>query len=124
MCGTSQYLQTKVLVVLSDLRVASRLSFQIIPLTVLVMSLSGELMLSVLGAGKATLLTFKCGGGVEEDKEQLGSMTLLVVTVFNQLIQLREVELTDLCQWKSRLRCVLGMLLDCILQLGMATVWS
>ena len=42
--------------------------------------------------GKDTLLTSKSGGGVEEDREQLGTMTLLVITVFHQLVQLGEVE--------------------------------
>ena len=59
-----------------------------------------------------------------EDREQLGSMTLLVVTVLNQLIHLEEVELTDLWQWRIRLRCILEMLLDCMLQLIVTTVWS
>ena len=76
----------------NDLRVAPRPSFQTIPLTAMVMSLSGELLWSVLGKGKYTLLSFKCGGGVEEDRGQLGSITLLVITVFNQLVQLHEVK--------------------------------
>ena len=61
---------------------------------------------------------------MEEDRGQLGSMTLLVVTVSHQLIHLEEVELTYLCQWRIRLRCALEMLLDCMLQLVMTMVWS
>ena len=74
---------------LSDLGVvprAPRPSFQNIPLTAMVMSLSGEHMWSVLW--KATLLTFKSGGGVEEERDQLGTMTLLVITISNQLGQI------------------------------------
>ena len=80
---------------LSDLRVAPqalRPSFQITPLTAMVMSPSGECMWSVLEVTIDTLLTFKSGGGVEEEREQQGSMTLLVITISHQLVQLREVE--------------------------------
>ena len=80
---------------LRDLRVtpwAPRPSFQITPLTAMVMSHSGEHMWSVVEIEKATLLTFKSGGGVEEDREQLGTMTLLVITFSHQLVQLGEVE--------------------------------
>ena len=59
---------------------------------------------------ETTLLTFKSGGGVEEDREQVGSMTLLVITVSHQLIHLEEVELKYLCHWRIKLRCTLGML--------------
>ena len=123
-CRTSLDLQTKVAVV-NDLRVAPRPSFQIISLTVMVMSLSGELLLSVLGEGKCTLLTFKCGGGVEEDREQLGSMTLLVVIVSHKLVQVWVVKFWKLCQWRDKLRCVLGMLLDSMSSVGKTMmVWS
>ena len=110
----------------NDLRVAPRPSFQIIPLTVMVMSLSGELLLSVLGEGKCTLLTFKCGeGGVEEDRKQLGSMTLLVVTVSHKLVQVWVVKFWKLCQRRDKLRCVLGMLLDSMSSVGKTMmVWS
>ena len=127
MCRTFQSLQTKVVVALSDLRVAPRPSFQIIPLTVMEMSLSGELMLSVLGEGKCTLLTFKCGGGggVEEERKQLGSMTLLVVTISHKSIQVGVVKFWKLCQWRDKLRCVLGMLLDSMSSVGETMmVWS
>ena len=126
-CGTSLDLKTKVVIV-NDLRVAPRPLFQIIPLTVMVMSLSGELLWSVLDLVmvETTLLTFKSGGGgVEEDREQLGSMTLLVVTVFNQLIHVVEVEFWKLCQRRDKLRCVLGMLLDSMSSVGETMmVWS
>ena len=78
---------------LSELRVvprAPRPSFQVIPLTAMVMSHSGELLWSAVSTD--TLLTFKSGGGVEVDREQLGTMTLLVITISHQLVQLREVE--------------------------------
>jgi len=125
-CRTFQSLQIKVVVALSDLRVAPRPSFQIIPLTVMVMSLSGELLWSVLEAWKDTLLTFKCGeGGVEEDRKQLGSMTLLVVTVSHKLVQVWVVKFWKLCQWRDKLRCVLGMLLDSMSSVGKTMmVWS
>ena len=102
---------------LIDLRVAPRPSFQTIPLTAMALSLSGERMLSVVEAMEYTLLTFKSGGGVEEDREQLGNMILLVITISHQLIHVGKVELTYLCQWRIRLRCVLGTLLDYMLQL-------
>ena len=94
-CRTFLGLQTKVVVALSELRVtprAPRPSFQGIHLTAMVMSHSGECMWSVLDIEKATLLTFKSGGGVEEDRDQLGTMTLLVITFSHQLVQLGEVE--------------------------------
>ena len=93
--GTFLSLQTKVVVALSELRVVSRAprpSFQITPSTAMVMSHGGELLWSAVLVSTDTLLTFKCGGGVEEDREQLGTMTLLVVTVSHQLVQLKEVE--------------------------------
>ena len=113
MCGTFLSLQTNVVVV-NDLRVAPRPSFQTTPLTVMVMSLSGELLWSVLDVVMVatTLLTFKCGGGVEEDREQLGSITWLVVIVSHKSIQVWVVKFWKLCQWRDKLRCVLGMLLD------------
>ena len=62
---------------------------------------------------------------MEEDRKQLGSMTLLVVTVFNQLIHLGEVEFWKLCQWRDKLRCVLGMLLDSMSSVSETMmVWS
>ena len=62
----------------------------------MVMSLSEELLWSVLEVILDTLLTFK-SGGAEEDKEQLGTVTLLVITVSHQLIHLLEVKLTYIC---------------------------
>ena len=94
-CRTSLGLQTKEVVTLSDLKVAPkapRPSFQIISLTAMVMSHTGERMWTVVDPWKATLSTFKSGGRVEEDREQLGTMTLLVITISHQLVQLREVE--------------------------------
>ena len=88
-CRTFLSLKTKEVVVLNDLRVvprAPRPSFQITPLTAMVMSPTGEHMLNVVEIGKDTLLTFKSGGGVEEDREQLGSMTLLEITFSHQLV--------------------------------------
>ena len=63
---------------LSDLRVAPRPSFQSIPLTVMVMSPTGELLLGIVM--EYTVLTFKFGGGVEVDKEQLRAISWLVIT--------------------------------------------
>ena len=94
-CRTFLGLQTKGVVALSELRVvprAPRPSFQITPLTAMVMSHSGELLWSLLEIRKDTLLTFKSGGEVEEDREQLGTMTLLVIIVSHRLVQLWEVE--------------------------------
>ena len=124
-CRTSLDLQTKVAVVFNDLKVAPRPSFQTIPLTAMVMSLSGELLWSVLEGWKNTLLTFKSGGGVEEDRGQLGSMTWLVVTVSHKLVQVWVVKFWKLCQRRDKLRCVLGMLLDSMSSVGETMmVWS
>ena len=76
----------------NDFRLAPRPSFQITPLTTTVMSLSGELLWSLLDSLNYTLLSFKSEGGPEEDREQLGAMTWLVITVFNQLVQLHKVK--------------------------------
>ena len=96
----------------SDLRVAPRSSFQSIPLTVMVTSPTGELLLRIVT--EYTVLTFKSGGGVEMDKEQLHAISWLVITISHQSDQLREVEVKSwsLYQWSNRLKCVPGMLLD------------
>ena len=75
-----------------DFRVAPRPLFQIIPLTAMVMSLSGEHLWCLLDRMDYTLLSFKCGGGAEEDGGQLGAMTWLVITIFNQLVQLHKAK--------------------------------
>ena len=75
-----------------DFGMAPKSSFQITPLTATVMSLSGELLWSLLDGLNYTLLSFKSGEGPEEDREQLGAMTWLVITVFNQLVQLHKVK--------------------------------
>ena len=91
-CRTFLGLQTKVEKVFDDFRVAPRLSFQTITLTAMVMSLSGEHLWCLLDGMDYTLLSFKCGGGREEDRGQLGAMTWLVITIFNQLVQLHKVK--------------------------------
>ena len=69
---------------------APRSSFQSIPLTVMVLSLTGELLLRIVT--EYTVLTFKSGGGVEVDKELLRAISWLVITISHRLDQLREVE--------------------------------
>ena len=64
---------------------APRPSFQVTPLAAMVLSHSGEYLWSLLNLC-ITLLTFKSGGGAEEDREQLETMFLLVITVFHQCI--------------------------------------
>ena len=61
------------------------------------------------------------------DKEQLGAIIWLVITISHQLDQLRKVEVKSwsLYQWSNRLKCVPGMLLDSMSSVSETMmVWS